>query len=266
MVLHPRISPYHSMKDEKSDSLPAPLLEIFSSGKVFLESGESLELSSNISLAEAYVLYHYIRKLKPVHTAEVGFAQGISTIAILLGLDHNGQGLHEVIDPFQANYQDAGLALVKRIGLEHRLKFHRKFAEEVLPNTDPIQFGFIDSSHLFDLTLAEFVLMDKKLEVGGAIAFHDTWMSSIQKVIRYILSNRSYRLLPELGETPLPAQSLYKKLRNAALSRAANLIPGARRMFRMELLRPWDSFKAGNLVILEKLAPDNRDWRFHNPF
>src|SRR5207253_9411867 len=107
------------------------------------------------------------------------------------------------MDPFQEKYEDAGLAMAARAGLDSRLQFHRKFAEEVLPTLPRLQFGFIDSSHLFDLTIEEFVMMDKKLDVGGMVAFHDMWMGSLQKFLRYVLSNRAYRLVRSF-DAPLP--------------------------------------------------------------
>lgn len=70
------------------------------------------------------------------------------------------------------------------------MQFYRKFAEEVFPNLSSLHFVFIDSSHLFDLTVTEFVLADKKLDVGGGMAFHDMWMPSLQTFVRYVLANR----------------------------------------------------------------------------
>lgn len=40
--------------------------------------------------------------------------------------------------------------------------------------------------------MVEFILADKKLKVGGMIAFHYLWMPSLRKLLRYILRNRDY--------------------------------------------------------------------------
>jgi hypothetical protein len=90
-------------------------------------------LDLNVSQAEALKLYESVRELRPAASAEVGFAQGISALAILQALIDNGDGLHHVMDPFQAGYQDAGLAMVARACLESRFRFYRQFPEEVIP-------------------------------------------------------------------------------------------------------------------------------------
>ena len=121
--LHPRL-----------EGLPATLLNAIAEGSVFNGHGEKTPLHSNISQSEAETLYKVVREGKPTYSVEVGFAQGVSAMAILKGLADNEKGIHHVIDPFQGNYEDAGLAMVERAGLDSRLEFHRKFAEEVIPS------------------------------------------------------------------------------------------------------------------------------------
>ena len=108
--------------------LPPLLLEAVSKEKVYTASGASVPLHSNVALCEALVLYNIVRELKPTVSAEIGFAQGISTLAILKALEDNGSGAHHVIDPFQDKFDDVGLTMVRRSGLTSRLSFHRKFA------------------------------------------------------------------------------------------------------------------------------------------
>jgi len=168
------------------------------------------------------------------------------------------------MDPFQADYGNTGIAMVKAAKLDDRFRFYRQFAEEVLPGLGPLQFVFIDASHLFDLTLMEFILADKKLDVGGVVAFHDFWMPSLKKVIRYILSNRKYRLHPDsqaARRAPTTRQHC-KHLLGDTLRR----LPGSARVFSPELLEPWWTEGLHNLVVLEKTQHDQRDWRFHRNF
>jgi len=181
-------------------------------------------------------------------------------------LEDNGtNSIHHVMDPFQANYGDTGLAMIERANLQRPLQFHRKFGEEVIPGLDRIQFAFVDASHLFDLTVAEFALLDKKLEIGGVIAFHDLWMPSLQKLVRYILSNRSYELVRDFDE-PTTAPSSHRGALARVARFLANRIPGKERIFSPEFLRPWAELRINNLVFLRKMANDTRDWRFHAPF
>ncbi len=236
--------------------LPPLLLEAFTTGTVKSAGATRVPLASNVSQEEAVLLYDTVRTLKPENSAEVGFAQGISTLAILKALHDNDAGRHHVADPFQANYGNAGLTMVREAGLDARLCFFDKFAEQVFPELPPLQFVFIDSSHLFDLTVAEFVLADKRLDPGGVIGFHDTWMPSVRKAVRYILANRGYRLR---GASTVRS---WKSL----LSRAIRAMPGASRIFSPEALAPWSTLGIGNLVLMEKVENDRRDWQYHRRF
>ena len=105
-----------------------------------------------------------------------------------------------MIDPFQRNYDYCGEAMIERAGFASLHTFFERFPEEVIPQLPKLQFAFIDSSHLFDLTIMEFVLIDKKLVPGGIIALHDLWMPAMQSVVRFILANRAYRICREFSE------------------------------------------------------------------
>ena len=85
-----------------SSDLPEVLRSALKNGTVFGPEGESLPLDSNVSLDEATSLYSVVRRLKPSVSVEVGFAKGVSTLAILQALADNGHGVHHVIDPFQS--------------------------------------------------------------------------------------------------------------------------------------------------------------------
>jgi hypothetical protein len=246
--------------------LPVILRDAFRENGVFDQRGERIQLHSNVSLAEAVSLYRIVGEIKPQVSAEVGFAQGVSTLAILQAHADHASGIHHVIDPFQGNFGDVGLEMVKRARLESRLCFHRKFVEEVVPDLPPLQFAFIDASHLFDLTLVEFVLMDKRLEIGGMIAFHDTWMPSLQKVVRYILANRDYEVVPTVDLSGLSGEQTVKWRIKAIIRAALHCVPGKARLFRDEVLRPWDTFRLPNMVVFRKQAEDKRDWTFHQSF
>src|SRR5947209_6531734 len=162
------------------DALPATLRKALTDGKVYDSSGALVDLHSNVSLEEAFHLYLAVRDLRPEVSVEVGFAQGVSAQAILQALEDSDQGLHHVMDPFQSRYAYSGVAMVERAGLSRRMIFHEKFAEEVIPALPEVGFAFIDASHLFDLTVSEFVLVDKRLKIGGVIGFHDMWMPAQQ--------------------------------------------------------------------------------------
>lgn len=247
------------MVSAQSAGLPPLLREVVSEQLGFLPSGQRVPLQSNVSLDEAEALYRLVRQQRPLHSMEIGLAQGVSTTAILQALQENGRGTHHVIDPFQHRYGDAGLALVDRAGLSERLDFHQRFPEEVIPHLPELEFAFIDSSHLFDLTVMEFVLTDKKLARDGLVAFHDLWMPSMQCVARYILTNRAYSKVEVNSEAVSP-----RRRARRYMARCLQTLPIAS-LFRTEVLAP-DAFAGSNLLVLRKSKQDERDWRFHQNF
>jgi len=244
--------------------LPAVLLTALQENHVFNRQGQRVPLHSNVSLEEAETLYRAVRTLQPQASVEIGFAQGISATALLKAMADSGTGIHHIIDPFQARFEEAGLMMVDKAGLTSRMRFYRQFAEETVPSLPPIQFAFIDSSHLFDLSLHEFVMVDKKLEAGGVIAFHDTWMPSLQKVIRYLLTNRSYRIRRDFQ--PAPRAFTKRERCKLTLAHWMRHLPACNELFNPECLQPWCGFQLENLVFLEKIKHDERDWQFHATF
>jgi predicted O-methyltransferase YrrM len=246
------------------ENLPEFLLEVFEKKRVFGPAGNAHPLESNVSQAEALSLYTAVRKLRPDFSVEIGLAHGVSALAILAAISANGTGHHYVIDPFQANYGYCGEAMIQRAGYRDLHSLLERFPEEVLPTLPGIKFAFIDSSHLFDLTLLEFVLIDKKLEVGGVVALHDTWMPSMRAALRFILGNRAYAICRDCSpkETRLSLRDRCKQIGGACLAK----IPGAERFLNSSVVRPWSTFRIGNLAFLQKLSEDRRDWRFHQRF
>ena len=145
--------------------------------------------------------------------------------------------MHHVCDPYQTSYtKGKGRKNVQAAGLDKWLDFHEAFPGETIPGFPRLQFAFIDASHLFDLSVLDFVLIDKKLDIGGVVAFHDMWMASLQKLARFILLNRGYRLYAPPGVSPTVPRSGW--LRRTFVAGLRHL-PAAERIFAQELLMPW---------------------------
>jgi predicted O-methyltransferase YrrM len=235
--------------------LPAVLIEAYRNNTVPCADGSRLGFDSNISESEATSLYQVVRTLAPEVSVEVGLAKGASTVTILQALKDIGRpALHHVLDPFQeSEWKGAGLEMVRRAGLGEYMKFHQAFAEEVIPSLPAIDFAFIDASHLFDISLLEFVLCDKKLRVGGIIGFHDLWMAAQQKLLRFILTNRHYEaILPET------ASGSGSGTLEGILSGILSCLPFAGHLVNPKLLRPMKGARYGNLFLVRKLANDDR--------
>jgi predicted O-methyltransferase YrrM len=246
------------------NTLPDLLLQTFDSKFAFAPDGTTRPLESNVSREEAEALYAAVRSIQPVFSLEIGLAQGISALAILAAIAANGSGHHYVIDPFQKKYADCGEAMIARAGFTDRHTFLERFPEEEVPQLPRLQFAFIDSSHLFDLTMMEFLLVDKKLDVGGVVALHDLWMPSIRAVVRFIQANRAYQVCRKFSSA-IPALTLRQRS-TELVGRFLKKVPGTSRALNVNILDPWSSFRLPNLVFLEKVEDDSRDWRFHRQF
>ena len=110
--------------------------------------------------------------------------------------------------------------------------------------------------------MVDFVLIDKRLEVGGVIGFHDLWMNALQKLLRYILANRAYRVYEDQPRQRSP------KPNRVRASRIARRVPNAERIFRPEVLPLSDDLgiPRTSLVFIEKLSDDDRTPDFHRAF
>ena len=138
--------------------------------------------------------------------------------------------------------------------------FHEAYAEEVVPSLPRTSFAFIDASHLFDLTLMDFILVDKRLDIGGLIGFHDLWLPALVKALRYIVTNRDYRVYGDIPTRPTPNKW---HIANAIVRR----LPRAELVFRPEIMElSADLELARQMTFVEKLGEESRNWDLHRPF
>jgi predicted O-methyltransferase YrrM len=216
-----------------------------------------------VTLEEALRLYSTVRELKPANTLEIGLCTGASGLAILKALEDNGLGTHYAVDPFQTSYAgNMGGKNGKQEKPDHRLRFFGTFPERASSELPRVQFAFIDASHLFDLTMLDFVLVDKLLEPGGVLALHDAWLPAIKNVVRFVLTNREYA--PH-SSTPVPRSNLRSDLIEM-LCELCRQVPDGDRIFAQEFLKPLWENASENLMLLKKIGEDNRDWRTFRSF
>ncbi len=135
--------------------------------------------------------------------------------------------------------------MIKKADLEKRMVFYEKFPEEVIPNLQEIDFAFIDESPLFDYAMMDFILMDEKLRVGRLIGFHNLWMPSLKALLRYMLNNRSYRLVSEVKTLKRIRRRIKKAIRGYI-----SKIPNLKWVFSGNFLQPFYSLEIGNLILL----------------
>jgi len=180
------------------------LREILESRTVTDEAGRRHELLYHINPHFAEALYRTVLARRPSLVVETGMANGISTLAILTALEEIGEQGHLIsIDPFEATeYKNCGLVAVRRAGLAARHQLIERPSYLALPqllaSNTRVDLAYIDGDHRVDFVLLDFWYLDRMLPVGGAIAFNDCRMDSVNKVITFLQAYRRYAEL-EVG-------------------------------------------------------------------
>ena len=245
-------------------SCPHPLVEeIYSTCTVPLPDGTSAPMNVYIPRDEGDYLYTLVRHLKPAVTLEVGMANGLSTLFIAQALHDNGSGTHIAIDPFQSSeWRGAGLALIAKAGLQSLVQLREAYSHQALPELERsglrAQFAFIDGAHLFDYAIADFLCIDRILDVGGLVAFDDSDWPAIRQAIRFVLANRDYEVA--FADVVIEARTPTPTLIARAVRAAANAVPKLREKLRRDFLVPDEDLGVrGRCVVLRKLGEEHRD-------
>lgn len=95
----------------------------------------------------------------------------------------------------QGYFHGIGATRTTVLGMRDQFRLIQAASAMALPRlaVDGYKCGmiFIDGDHRFDNVLVDFFLSDAICLPGGVIVFDDLWMPSIQRVVKFIRSNRS---------------------------------------------------------------------------
>jgi len=188
-----------------SIQLPVTLEEMYATGFVTDRKNQKRRaIDSTISKAEALVLMQIIADTKAIVTLETGVAFGASALAICYAKkDFQGANkMHYGIDPNQrTEYEEAAIVSLEKEKLQDQFTLLDGPSHLMIPKLIEkgvqLDFAFVDGWHTFDYTLFDFFLIDKMLKPGGIVAFHDMYALSKQKVLRFILTHRKYKIVKE---------------------------------------------------------------------
>ncbi|HOK07732.1 MAG TPA: class I SAM-dependent methyltransferase [Syntrophales bacterium] len=223
-------------------------------------NGALIPINSQISLSEGIFLERIVKDIRPGVSLEVGVAFGVSSLFICGALKEIGGRRHIAIDlgPIRkegSNELDRfglGIYNLERCGYSHLLEIWESPSELALPELlrrgRRIQFAFIDGWHSFDHTLVDFFYVNKMLDVGGVVAFHDAVHPNVRKVIRHVMTYPAYRLYGA-SEIEKPVFSTTRKGPEKAIAYLLFLIR------RFTPRRP-------NCVALMKIEEDKRPWQW----
>ncbi|HWT79794.1 MAG TPA: class I SAM-dependent methyltransferase [Candidatus Methylomirabilis sp.] len=242
-----------------------PYLEqLHRTGIVLAPDGRAWPINSHVSVEEGSFLQRVIRDTRPVVSLEIGIAFGISTMFICEALQEVGSHKHIAIDlgpvrqPGTEVLDRCGLGLlnIERCGYRNLVEFHEAPSEIVLPELlkrgERIDFAFVDGWHTFDNCLVDFFYVNRLLNPGGIVIFHDARMPSIRRVVRYVTNYPAYRVYG----AATPSRPLFHSKRQGI----ERVIAFALHLGRALLpCRP-------TVVALQKLAPDDRTWTWYRRF
>lgn len=184
------------------ETIPATLKKMYATGFVVDRNKKERKASdSTVSEAEAIVLMKVVRDLQASITLETGLAFGTSAVAICSAKKNFDVAtkMHYAVDPNQKDYyNEAAIVLLEQEGLIDEFKLlegpSHLMLPELIKNIVKLDFAFIDGWHTFDYTLVDFFLIDKMIRPGGMVAFHDMQGLAKQKVLRFLLSHRKYKV------------------------------------------------------------------------
>jgi predicted O-methyltransferase YrrM len=237
---------------------------ILKTGFMETPGGHLIAINSQISLDEGLFLQRVVEGIRPQVSLEIGVAFGISSMFICEELHRFGAGKHIGIDlgPIKKAGTDEldrfglGLFNIERCGYGHLIESYAMPSEIALPDLlrrgQRLQFAFIDGWHSFDHALVDFFYVNKMLDVGGVVTFHDAGHPNILKLLKYILTYPSYRIFREIRR-PKAVFSTQRKSVEKLIAYALFLI---RRLYPY---RP-------TCVALQKISEDQREWTWFKDF
>jgi predicted O-methyltransferase YrrM len=173
-----------------------PLLDRIAYSRITVsEDGEEIPQNAQINLRYAHFLYQLVKLCRPVHVLEIGMANGVSSAFIAKArrsyAGEEERQAHIIVDPFQSSeWKGAGRALLGRLGLETGVEIFEGYSYSVVPflekRGDVFDFVFIDGNHCMDYTLADVLLADRVLKVGGIITIDDSTDFGVKMAVPYL--------------------------------------------------------------------------------
>ncbi|WP_333592192.1 class I SAM-dependent methyltransferase [Brevundimonas sp.] len=227
-------------------------------------AGKRIAGSSFISRAQGQALTELIRSDASIlKTMEIGCAQGVSSLFICDALKGRPDARHTIVDPFQeTDWRGAGRAALKREGHDN-YDFVEELSEILLPRwvQEERRFDmiFVDGNHSFEHALFDMIFSTKLLRTGGYLAVDDTGIPPVAKAFRYVEQFPCYEVVRKVHAWP-QSPGL------AMLAKIGSVIPMSPNMLTRLPYKSHGFFRKPRMIILRKVAEDQRYWRRYKPF
>jgi predicted O-methyltransferase YrrM len=246
--------------------------EMITTGLTRLESGEEVPVHSAIGHRERELIKSILAEIRPSRTLEIGMAYGVSTLTICEALTKIGGARHIAIDPDQHTgawgdgWRGGGLHNISKAGFGELLEFYESPSHVVLPKLEEagirVQFALIDGWPAFDYRIADFMLIDRILDVGGIVMIAAANLPGVRKACRFIITNRSYRVHTHVStpHDPLVLSRSRKQMRGLDAPEAV------RRHFKPELREPDEELGLGRKSAAVAFVKEDEDRRLWDSF
>ena len=239
------------------------------------EALNDIPLHSGVSEKDGEFLQKIILENKFKNTLEIGCAFGISSLYICAASSQTENYSHTIIDAFQTDWKNIGVLNLKRAGFTS-FELIENLSEIALPQlldkNKKYDFAFIDGWHTFDHVMIDFFYINRMLEVGGVITFHDLDMPSQKKLFRYILTYPCYDFLESVNDIPT-VKTLNVRIKEAffvlPLKLLSTIVPKRikHELFSGEILESNEKLGLnGTVLAIRKTKEDDRDWRWFENF
>lgn len=206
-----------------------------------------------------------VRQIGARRCLEVGLAHGISALFTCHAIADQPDPKFISIDPWDDGVQDIGLLNLQRENYSRFVEFHREHSHSVLPRLlaqgVEIDFGYVDTTKIFDIVLIDAFYITRMLRVGGLLALDDcdNWPGP-RRVARYL--SKWPHLRVHAVHCTYPTTS-FRRLTSAIAAR----LPRKADLYRDELLNSADTLGVnGRCVVFEKIRPDDRAWNWSEGF
>ncbi len=249
--------------------------ELFEKQIVQDEALNEIPLHSGVSQRDGEFLQKIVLDNKFKNTLEIGCAYGVSSLYICAASSQNEDYHHTIIDAFHRDWKNIGILNLKRAGF-NSFELIEKLSELALPQllekNKKYDFAFIDGWHTFDHVMVDFFYVNRMLEVGGVIAFHDMDMPSQNKLFRYILNYPCYEFLDSVKYAST-SKTLNVRIKEALfvlpLKLLSKIVPSRSRYELISgkvLKSDVELGLNGTVLAIRKTKEDVRDWTWYENF
>lgn len=171
---------------------------IASSASCTTEDGREVPRTEQVSVRYGRLLHQLVSEYCPERMLEIGMATGISAAYAARARQcyaAERPSRQVIVDPFQTvDWAGGGRALLDRLGLSTGVEVIEATSLLAVPRLeqagDRFDFIFIDGNHCFDYLMADLVMADRVLDIGGMMVLDDGYSFGVRTAISYASRHR----------------------------------------------------------------------------